>query len=60
MVASFRMLLRSDKIEELGAKYLKFARLPEKARLDTYHIACATVYGIDFLLTVKELVQSSP
>ncbi len=51
LVASFRMLFGNDKIEKLGDKYLKAARLTEKDRLDTYHIACATIYRIDFLLT---------
>ena len=51
LVGSFRMLLGNEEIERLGNFYLTSTGLPESARLDTYHIACATIYRIDFLLT---------
>ena len=31
--------------------YLKKGSLPEKARFDAFHIACATIFEMDYLLT---------
>ncbi|WP_322742607.1 PIN domain-containing protein [Synechocystis salina] len=35
----------------LGKQFLAKTNLPKKAELDTLHIAIATVYGLDYLLT---------
>ena len=51
LVWSFRLLLASDAIDKLAKDYIRLTKLPEKARLDAYHIACATIYEIDYLVT---------
>jgi hypothetical protein len=38
-------------IEKLSGKYLSSLRIPEKAIADTYHLAIASWYKIDFLVT---------
>ena len=44
-------LIVSEQAEQLAAKFLAAAAIPEKAKTDALHIAVATVHGIDYLLT---------
>jgi predicted nucleic acid-binding protein len=44
-------LALTNKAEELAAKLLEGAALPQKAKADALHIAIATVHGMDYLLT---------
>lgn len=48
---SFRLLLGNDDIIDLADEYQRKAKIPDKARLDAFHIACATLYEIDYLVT---------
>ncbi len=41
----------SEGVRDLAAKFLNRSNLPPKAANDALHIAVATVYGIDYLLT---------
>lgn len=38
-------------IENLAIQYLKLLNIPEKAKLDAFHLAFAVIYKIDFLLS---------
>lgn len=52
LVSSFRALPRDRAgLEKLADKYLSDAHLPEKAKFDAFHIACATLYEMHYLLT---------
>ena len=48
-------LALTDKAEALAAKLLVGAALPQKAKADALHIGIATVHGMDYLLTWKQL-----
>ncbi|MBI4403348.1 MAG: type II toxin-antitoxin system VapC family toxin [Deltaproteobacteria bacterium] len=47
----FRLIVGNTDIEKLAGQYLRAARLPEKAWFDACHVACATIYKIDYLVT---------
>lgn len=50
----FQLLISLDLTEEaveLAEEFLKQSNLPQKAANDALHIALATVYGLDYLLT---------
>jgi predicted nucleic acid-binding protein len=51
IISPFRLLLAREDIDELANQYLRITKIPEKARLDAFHIACATIYKIDYLVT---------
>ncbi len=51
LVEGIPVLELTDEIRSLGKFLLALHTLPEKALDDAYHIACAAVHGIDFLLT---------
>ena len=51
IASPFRLLLAREDIDELANQYIRVARLPKEAKLDAYHIACATIYKIDYLVT---------
>lgn len=44
-------LQRAPTVDELAADFLGAGRLPEKAQGDAVHLAFATIYKIDYLLT---------
>lgn len=44
-------LALTNEAEQLAAKLLEGAALPQKAKADALHIAIATVHGMDYLLT---------
>jgi predicted nucleic acid-binding protein len=45
------MLALTDSVRDLAAAFLRYGRLPEKAAADAIHIATATLYGCEYLLT---------
>ena len=45
------MLVITDKVYEFANQLLQKGPLPEKARADAVHIACAIINGMDYLLT---------
>lgn len=47
----FPVLASSPELEKLAEDYFTKLQLPEAAKLDAYHIACATIYQLDYLLT---------
>ncbi len=50
-VRDIPVLSATHEVEKLAARFLDLNILPEKAERDAAHIAFATVYGIDYLLT---------
>ena len=51
-ILSYFPLLEVNKaVQDLAAKFLAESDLPPKAADDAIHIAIATVYGLDYLLT---------
>lgn len=67
-VSKFHVLEITEKIDKLANLYFDYTDIPEKARADAYHIACAAFYEIDYLVswnfkhilsgTVKNMIQS--
>jgi len=51
LVASLTRLAVTTEVTELADDFLSQSSLPPSAIADSMHIALATVYGIDFLLT---------
>ncbi|MBI4405547.1 MAG: type II toxin-antitoxin system VapC family toxin [Deltaproteobacteria bacterium] len=45
------LLNTTEEIESLANAYISMIMIPDRAKLDFYHIACATIYKMDFLLT---------
>jgi hypothetical protein len=50
-LAPFRLLIGNDDVVALGEQYLLATKLPEKVRLDAYHMACAAIFRIEYLAT---------
>ncbi|ACC82952.1 type II toxin-antitoxin system VapC family toxin [Nostoc punctiforme] len=51
IVRDFPLLEVSEAVQNLAAQFLAKSSLPPKAADDALHIAVATVYGLDYLLT---------
>ncbi len=51
MLLDFPLLAVDDTVQDLAAQFLNKSNLPPKAADDALHIAVATVYGLDYLLT---------
>lgn len=51
VVKNIKILEYNPEIEELGKIYLKLFNIPIKSKLDALHLAFATWYKIDFLLS---------
>ena len=51
LVQDFPLLAVNLEVQQLAAKFLSQSNLPPKAADDSLHIAAATVYGLDYLLT---------
>jgi predicted nucleic acid-binding protein len=47
----FQILGKRPEIERLSKQYLEKAGLPKEAKLDALHIATATVYSLNYLVT---------
>ncbi len=50
-VEGIPLLAITEEVALLAERYAHGLGLPEKARLDTIHLACAAVYEMDYLLT---------
>lgn len=51
ILSDFPLLVLNDTVESLASQFLGKSNLPPKAANDALHIAIATVYGLDYLLT---------
>ena len=51
ILRDFPLLEISEAVQNLAAQFLNKSNLPPKAADDALHIAAATVYGLDYLLT---------
>jgi predicted nucleic acid-binding protein len=51
IISNFPLLELNDSVEYLASQFLSKSNLPAKAANDALHIALATVYGLDYLLT---------
>lgn len=51
ILRDFPLLEVSEAVQNLAAQFLTRSNLPPKATDDALHIAAATVYGLDYLLT---------
>ncbi len=51
MLGDFPLLEIDQAVQNLAAQFLSKSNLPPKASDDALHIAAATVYGLDYLLT---------
>lgn len=51
ILKDFPLLELNESVENLAAQFLTKSNLPPKAADDSIHIAVATVYGLDYLLT---------
>lgn len=51
LLHDFPLLEVSEAVQNLAAQFLSKSNLPLKAADDALHIAAATVYGLDYLLT---------
>ncbi len=51
MLSDFPLLEVNEAVQELAAQFLTKSNLPPKAADDAIHIAVATIYGLDYLLT---------
>lgn len=51
ILRDFPLLEISEAVQNLAARFLTKSSLPPKAADDALHIAAATVYGLDYLLT---------
>lgn len=51
LLTGIKELALVPSIESLAARLLEETRLPAKARQDAFHLACAAVHGVDYLLT---------
>jgi predicted nucleic acid-binding protein len=51
IISNFPLLELNDSVEYLASQFLSKSNLPAKAANDALHIALATVYRLDYLLT---------
>jgi predicted nucleic acid-binding protein len=51
ILQDFSLLAVNEAVQDLAAQFLTKSSLPPKAADDALHIAVATVYGLDYLLT---------
>lgn len=51
ILQDFPVLELTDSVENLAGQFLTKSNLPGKACYDALHIALATVYGLNYLLT---------
>jgi predicted nucleic acid-binding protein len=51
ILQDFPLLAINPAVQNLAAQFLSKSNLPPKASDDALHIAAATVYGLDYLLT---------
>jgi predicted nucleic acid-binding protein len=51
ILSNFPLLEVNEAVQDLAAQFLMKSNLPPKAADDAIHIAVATIYGLDYLLT---------
>ena len=51
VIKDLDILAINEEIQILAEKYYHLLKIPEKAKLDTYHLAYAVWYNIDYLIT---------
>lgn len=51
LVEAFPILALTEAVEHLAEEYQDKLGLPQKARLDVIHLACAVIYELDYVLT---------
>jgi predicted nucleic acid-binding protein len=51
ILSDFPLLEVNEAVQDLAAQFLTRSNLPPKAADDALHIAVATIYGLDYLLT---------
>lgn len=51
ILSDFPLLEVNESVQELAIQFLTKSNLPPKAADDAIHIAIATIYGLDYLLT---------
>lgn len=51
ILSDFPLLEVNEAVQELATQFLTKSNLPPKAADDAIHIAVATIYGLDYLLT---------
>mgnify|MGYP002784388907 CR=1 FL=1 len=51
ILRNFPSLAMNEDVQSLASEFLSKSNLPPKAADDALHIALATVYGLDYLLT---------
>lgn len=51
LISGIKILKLTDDINRLADEYIKLLDIPEKARLDAYHLAFAVISEMDYLLT---------
>jgi hypothetical protein len=61
ILRDFPLLALNQAVQDLAAQFLARSSLSPKAKVDAIHIATATVYGMDYLLTwnCKHISQCS-
>jgi len=47
----FEYLENNDEVEYLAGRYYEALQIPEKAELDAYHLAIATYYKMDYIVS---------
>lgn len=47
----YKLLKITREVEDLAEKYLQAKLIPRSHPIDALHLACATLYKIDFLVT---------
>jgi hypothetical protein len=50
-VKGFESISETQSVVQLAENYLKRLPIPKKAKLDAYHLAAATIFGMDFLVS---------
>ena len=50
-IKDFSVLSLNDDVKELANKYLKGIELPDKAKIDAFHLAFAAWYKVDYLVS---------
>jgi predicted nucleic acid-binding protein len=51
MIKDLYILVVNEEIVQIAENYFKLLKIPDKAKLDTYHLAFAVWYNIDYLIT---------
>ena len=50
-ISGFPELAITPMVEKLADKYFRMLNIPEKAKLDCFHLAISAVHGIDYLIS---------